>query len=521
MRVLLAAIVLVVLWGLFNFSGFVADDAFISFRYAENLIDHGALVYNLGEPINAMTSPLHVMLLTALYALTGNTLLAYKVVALAAYFCTALIVWRLFKQHAQIQLLALVLVALPPAVLLWTSGGLETPLLTLVVVCVTAQVYQAGEGQLGRKDLCIILFLSGLGFLLRYDSALFFAPVVGYSLFRAESVRSAVIAFLVGALLPALWLMASYQYYGDIFPTSFYEKAPRLEAFLLKVNAQYIFVYLFVTGIAIAMLVPAVIYSSSRDVVRAYRGAIAKTWWLWLALVVVLLYGLTVATSHMMFSFRFFVPYIPAAAIAILTIYTEADGLTIRKHGFAVLLSMLIVVQAYQHYYTYYHSLNGLAPVGEFRRWGVNEYNIVMAESAATVEVVKDHWRAHGDPTRQPRISTFAVGLLPYIYKEAYIYGLLVSYRHCNPAMGLSSNECGRWGYGEVKKSADYTVLLHPVYGQLRDQLPHPLSSYEVITERQVMFDGGLPTLAVLYNPNPEPHRLSNDIAYFYQGQNR
>jgi len=35
--------------------GFVCDDAYISFRYAENLVRHGSLVYNLGERLEGYT----------------------------------------------------------------------------------------------------------------------------------------------------------------------------------------------------------------------------------------------------------------------------------------------------------------------------------------------------------------------------------------------------------------------------------------------------------------------------------
>jgi hypothetical protein len=41
------------------FYGFIADDSFITARYAENLVDWGQLVFNPGERISALTSPLH------------------------------------------------------------------------------------------------------------------------------------------------------------------------------------------------------------------------------------------------------------------------------------------------------------------------------------------------------------------------------------------------------------------------------------------------------------------------------
>ena len=40
---------------------FLYDDAYISFRYARNLIEHGELVWNLGERVEGYTNFLHVL----------------------------------------------------------------------------------------------------------------------------------------------------------------------------------------------------------------------------------------------------------------------------------------------------------------------------------------------------------------------------------------------------------------------------------------------------------------------------
>ncbi|MGB1277113.1 MAG: hypothetical protein ACPG77_15320, partial [Nannocystaceae bacterium] len=42
---------------------FLCDDAYISFRYARHLADHGALEYNLGERVEGYTNFLWVLLL--------------------------------------------------------------------------------------------------------------------------------------------------------------------------------------------------------------------------------------------------------------------------------------------------------------------------------------------------------------------------------------------------------------------------------------------------------------------------
>jgi len=56
----LAAMTLLVIHGL-TF-GFVVDDAFISFRYAQNLLDGHGLVFNPGEQVEGYSNLLWILL---------------------------------------------------------------------------------------------------------------------------------------------------------------------------------------------------------------------------------------------------------------------------------------------------------------------------------------------------------------------------------------------------------------------------------------------------------------------------
>src|SRR3990172_3873008 len=138
------------------FFNFTAEDAYITYRYAENLVDTGALVYNPGEPINAMTSPLHAALSSALFYLTGHTVLANKILALLLLLLSSAFVWNRFRNDPQLQLLALVLILTSPATVLWTLGGLETPLLLFLV---TSAVYLASRAPPFRLNSLCGLFL--------------------------------------------------------------------------------------------------------------------------------------------------------------------------------------------------------------------------------------------------------------------------------------------------------------------------------------------------------------------------
>jgi hypothetical protein len=107
------------------------------------------------------------------------------------------------------------------------------------------------------------------------------------------------------------------------------------------------------------------------------------------------------------------------------------------------------------------------------------------------------HWQMiNGDNGRRPRIITFAAGMLPYTYRDSYIYEKLVSYRHCYQ----------RYQQGLY---ADYLHIVAPRQGQVDQQLPRPEDTYELVSSYEMFFDGSIQKFLVYYNPQPEAHNLS------------
>src|SRR5690606_11734606 len=51
---------------------FINDDAFISFRYADNLVRHGELTFNPGERVEGYTNFLWTMVMAGVLALGGD-----------------------------------------------------------------------------------------------------------------------------------------------------------------------------------------------------------------------------------------------------------------------------------------------------------------------------------------------------------------------------------------------------------------------------------------------------------------
>ena len=498
----------------YYFFGFTAEDAYITYRYAENWLDIGALVYNRNEPINALTSPLHAVISTLLYALTHHTVITNKILAVIALMLSAYWLWRLFRVEPWLQLLVICLVVLPPCVVLWTAGGLETPFLLAIVTAASVLLYRSSE--FGLKALWGLFMLAGLGFLTRYDSALFFLPLLGYGAWRNKNPAHLLIAALCGGALPVLWLVISLGYYGDLFPTSFYIKTPGFGAELIRQNAQYIAWYLLITGI-IPALILAPLICPGRAIVVVWSEQLRRLWWLYLGLALELCYGLTMATHHMMFSLRFFVPYIPVAALLIADLlqrclYSPPAQASARKSRALLLIGVCLLApfQAFQSVYTYRYSLNGLSPIGEYGALGVRDYGKFLTLLETEAETLNRHWNSLKPASqRPPRLFVYAGGLLPYRYREAYIYEALVSYRHLPPnEPRVTAPNIWFDMACDLRASADYIQLLTPRHGRIPYQLPVPASSLQLVSAQEMVFDGSNQAFLVFYNPNPRPHVL-------------
>jgi hypothetical protein len=361
--------------------------------------------------------------------------------------------------------------------------------------------------------LCLIFLLAGLSFLTRYDSALFFLPVLTYVSLNAQSRWHVLIATAVGALLPIVWLTISITYYGDLLPTSFYIKTPGYGLRLVWQNARYIIMYLFFAGI-IPVLILLVILARRNGGMRQLVGDdFRSSWWLYLALSCQLLYGLTMATHHMMFGFRFFVPYLPAAVMMVIGLLRrgiDTDTINHRSRRTAtavvVFLTYLFLTQGFQFFYVHNHSVNGQKLIGEFRNIGVRDY-VGFIQTLQLIAIdIENHWTLkQGDRDRPPRVHTYAEGMMPYSFKNSYIYGRLVSYRH-----GFGS---GPHTHQKILKlSADYVNIVAPRHGPVEAQLLDRADNYILVSSHETFYGGSMQSLLVYYNPNPAEHVLGPRI---------
>ncbi|MCY3930946.1 MAG: hypothetical protein OXH70_04460 [Acidobacteria bacterium] len=228
---------LVVLARLASAAWFLCDDAFISFRYARNLVGGHGLVFNPGERVEGYTNFLWVLELAALWKVFG--LRPENVAPWLSAACTigtlGAVVWwaaRLpgLRRRGLVIWMALGLLCSSATFAVWTSGGgLETRQFTLFVVAavVCLSVHDGSRWGLLAASLSLVAAA-----FTRPEGLLIAGCCFGWFVAqRARRLRVDVreLSWLVlpfVAFVGAQFLFR-YGYYGEWLPNTYYAKHVR------------------------------------------------------------------------------------------------------------------------------------------------------------------------------------------------------------------------------------------------------------------------------------------------------
>jgi hypothetical protein len=506
--VLVAVQLLLCLW----FFSFTADDAYIIARYGRNLAEGQGLVFNPGEPVSALTSPLAAILEAGLLRVFGGIVLPYKVVCVLLMLLTGGLLWRALRDQPAGLVLGGALVMSSPFLALWTVGGMETPLLLFLLTLATLRYLDRHNPESSGSRQVAFSMLLGLAFLARHDAALFGGAMA--LAWAVEDRRAAVRLLLPGALMAGAWLAFAWSTYGDPLPTSFYVKTPGLFWHDVKQNLKYLAQFVAFSGFGLAGLwILCRGRLAGRKAVAEARSAGRRHPGLYVGLGLLAGYAMLAATKHMMFSYRLLVPYLPAMALAAVellprpTVDGAIDGSRREAaHGrvlrfLPVVFAAIVSVHLILAWQIDRVSLNP-GWVGEYRKLSRREY--VDGFAAACREAageIRLHWARQPKATRRRlRLATFAAGITPYYLPEAYVLERLVSYRHGTP-----------FELGKAAAEADYVMLLTPEHGPADEQIaPALLRRLQPVAKCVFPFDGRENTLHVLFNPAPRPPAMGN-----------
>jgi len=201
------------------------DDAYISYRYAANLVAGKGLVFNAGEYVEGYTNLLWTLLVALLLRLGGEAPRIGLWLNAVSGALSLLAVHGFARSLLPPGRLAWALIA--PLVLLastsfaaWTTGGMETPL--FLVLTVSA----CWAASLGRRWLAAVLCM--LTTLTRPEGALLAACLLLHAPQRPrpgsrQFLNTQAPALVFGAFMAATTLWRLW-YYGDLVPNTFHAK---------------------------------------------------------------------------------------------------------------------------------------------------------------------------------------------------------------------------------------------------------------------------------------------------------
>ncbi len=332
----------------------VQEDAYISFRYARNLVRGHGLVYNVGERVEGYTNFLWTLLIA------GGMSVGIDPVPLARFLgmgVTLLLVAWVYRSarrwenvHADTGgVLAVCIAIAPPGLIIEGVQGLETLLYTFLVTAGVLLAAEARAKEAEGEDSHLRSLLGGtivlaLAALTRPDGLGIFGLVtVGALAWRKRRslpviTRGEILAVVLFLAIYAPYWLWRFNYYGYPFPNTFYAKTGGGIWHVLR-GLEYVGRFLLVNpalALIAAAAVLAPIWRWRAAAARSSVGAAAKSdtgspaathrdtgrsasalWTMGVIVVIGYLLYVIWAGGDFKETFRFMLPVLPLGAVMI------------------------------------------------------------------------------------------------------------------------------------------------------------------------------------------------------------
>ncbi|MCC7012198.1 MAG: hypothetical protein IT454_06545 [Planctomycetes bacterium] len=198
----------------------VCDDAYITFRVVDNLVEGWGPRWNTAERVQAYTNPLWMLSMVPLYAVTREPFYTSIALGLLTTCAAAALLAMKGARDLAGALLALSVLIASKAFVDFSTSGLENPLLHLALIgaCVAHTASWAPR----TRSLALGACVSAVA-LTRIDGLVLLAPLVALHAFQVRGLASW--ARLALGLAPFVaWELFSLIYYGFLLPNTAYAK---------------------------------------------------------------------------------------------------------------------------------------------------------------------------------------------------------------------------------------------------------------------------------------------------------
>lgn len=220
------------------FRGWVVDDAGISFAYARNLAEGHGLVSQPGvAPVEGYSNFSWVMLLSPFFLLRffdpGVTPKLISFILVLLSFVVLRRTFRLMtKNYILITAGVLLMLAINTAFVVWTTSGLENPLLVLFLCLYFYWMVRYHDDRSQRQYLYLLGAITALVAMTRPDGLLYLVVLPAYLLmgiifWRYQFKRAAIDIMIYAATFACFFgsfLLFRVLYFGELLPNTYYAK---------------------------------------------------------------------------------------------------------------------------------------------------------------------------------------------------------------------------------------------------------------------------------------------------------
>jgi len=394
------------------YNRFIQDDAFISFRYAQNLTTGIGLVWNQGETIEGYTNFLWTLIIATGMRFGADPVPFTQLLGMFCFACSLFLTHRLALAvglKATDALVALLLTGTNYTFSAYATGGLETQMVTTLFLAACLSGVRTITGATGRRRTLIsISLLTTLAVLCRMDSALLlWGTGLGVIIFTRGSDTGSgtatshrrgvwtdiVVLTLIPVVLLIPWCAWKLHYYGDLLPHAFYLKA--VNASTLERGLKYF--YNFIVSYNLYPFLFVCVFFFGKLFLRENRALLL------LAGVITLWFTYILKIGGDFMEFRFMVQVIPPMMILLIWILRICAP----KRWMRVASILLILGGSIHHALTFsYDQGTGIEPVE-------------MLEGHLTSPA--ENWEAIGktlgrifSPEDSIVIATTAAGAIPF-----------------------------------------------------------------------------------------------------------
>jgi arabinofuranosyltransferase len=323
----------------------IFDDAFIFFRYAENLNDGIGLVFNAGEKVEGYSSFLWVILM-AIGDLAGIALVVFSrimglIFAAGCIFLTAYSYKFIDGITPGTSSIATLFLGTSGIFLPWGVSGIETTMFAFLVL-LTVLYYMSIRETGSRRDFSLFGVIAGIATLARPEGGLIFAVLILDQVVRQKSRKRHVYLYsvvLFSALLVPhfIWRFA---YYGYPLPNSFYAKVGFGLSQIFR-GCKYLVKFAIPTLVIILPIIdPSIVYGLTKRYRFVYPMLITAA--------VYVLYIIYIGGDYMP-GIRFFTPVI--AILCILSAHAINVGYNRKIIPILVFITVIYNVYMLSFYY--------------------------------------------------------------------------------------------------------------------------------------------------------------------------